>query len=591
MSLKPFIFILFAAICLPSMGQQFASDKDSLNNIILHSEHQPSIADAYVRLSEIYYVNNLDTMRYLCSKSLNLCRAGLENTDQSPEDIKSLKKTMGLAYNNLGYYYNKRQNLDSALFCYQTAAGIYTEIYEMTGLTATVLNTAMYYLGNNNYSRAISLLDTCEQIVIIGGVVEGRGSLFNTQGYIFAMQGKHSKALERYNKALDHYEVTKDSNKQAVTYNNIARLYDLQEEYEQSIALYKKSLDIHTAHNYFSGMSIVSNNLGHAYAKINQDDSAMYYYRKGLQHAYDLGYPKQICISLENIGTRYYNLEEYDSAYHYLWKARKLKLELKNKRLIGFNSKNMAAYFLQQNRLDSALFYAQEALDISLEIKSKTIQRYARKSLMDIYAQKGDFKNAYNEHVKYFALTDSIQKSDNQKAVLRNQYKFEYQQELAFEKHEKEKLAVEKELMQAQNEIQQSELNILRLGVLVIILLLMSAIIIFLLWSKNQKNKLTRLEAEIKLRVTEILKLQDELHQKSSDSTSESVSESLKTPLTEREMEVLQLICEGLTNKEIAEKIFLSVNTIKTHIQSLYVKLDVTNRTQAAIKGSHLQKT
>lgn len=591
MNLKSIILIVCLWFSLNLHGQQFSSPEDSLNDIIENSDHLPSVADAHVRLSEIFYVNNLDTMRYLCGKTLELCRKGLENSDLSPDDKRAYNKSMGLAYNNLGYFYNKKQNLDSALFCYKSAASIYTDIYEMTGLTATVLNLTMYYLGKSNYTRAISLLDTCEQIVMIGGVVEGRGSMYNTQGYIYAMQSKHGKALEKYNKALDFFEVRKDSNKQAVTYNNIARLYDLQDEYERSIELYKKSLKIHTDRNYYSGMSIVSNNLGHAYAKIDEPDSAMYYYRKGLKHAYDLDYRKQICISLENIGTRYFNLENYDSAYFYFWKARKLKLETKNKRLMGFNSKNMAAYFLKINQLDSALFYAQEALNISLEIKSKAIQKHARKSLMDIYAQKGDYKNAYNEQLKYSALYDSIQRNDNQKAVLRNQYKFEYQQELAYEKYEKEKLAVEKELIQSQNEVQKGELVKLRLWIFVIAILLISALSIFLLWNKNQRIKLTRLEAEIKLRVSEIMKLQDELNLQSSNSTSESVSESLKTPLTEREIEVLQLICEGLTNKEIAEKIFLSVNTIKTHIQSLYVKLDVTNRTQAAIKGSHLQKS
>lgn len=54
--------------------------------------------------------------------------------------------------------------------------------------------------------------------------------------------------------------------------------------------------------------------------------------------------------------------------------------------------------------------------------------------------------------------------------------------------------------------------------------------------------------------------------------------------LTEREVEVVKLIAEGLTNKEIAERIFLSEGTIKNYISNILNKLDLKQRTQIAIK-------
>ena len=51
--------------------------------------------------------------------------------------------------------------------------------------------------------------------------------------------------------------------------------------------------------------------------------------------------------------------------------------------------------------------------------------------------------------------------------------------------------------------------------------------------------------------------------------------------LSERESEVLTLIAEGLTNQEIADKLFVSINTTKTHLKHIFEKLNVTNRTQA----------
>ncbi len=55
--------------------------------------------------------------------------------------------------------------------------------------------------------------------------------------------------------------------------------------------------------------------------------------------------------------------------------------------------------------------------------------------------------------------------------------------------------------------------------------------------------------------------------------------------LTEREIEVLLCIWDGLTNKEIAERLFITVSTTKYHISNLYVKLDVKNRNQVQVLG------
>lgn len=51
--------------------------------------------------------------------------------------------------------------------------------------------------------------------------------------------------------------------------------------------------------------------------------------------------------------------------------------------------------------------------------------------------------------------------------------------------------------------------------------------------------------------------------------------------LSKRELEVLQLMAKGLTNQEIADHLFVSLNTVKTHTSNVFEKLEVTNRMQA----------
>ena len=59
---------------------------------------------------------------------------------------------------------------------------------------------------------------------------------------------------------------------------------------------------------------------------------------------------------------------------------------------------------------------------------------------------------------------------------------------------------------------------------------------------------------------------------------------SLVEPLSSRELEVLHLIAEGLSNLAIAQKLFLSTGTVKVHIKHIYSKLDVNSRTQAVAR-------
>ncbi len=68
----------------------------------------------------------------------------------------------------------------------------------------------------------------------------------------------------------------------------------------------------------------------------------------------------------------------------------------------------------------------------------------------------------------------------------------------------------------------------------------------------------------------------------------ETVSVPLYEPLSDREMEILQLIADGLSNQEIAEQLFLSLGTVKSYSAHLYAKLQVNRRVQAVARAKEL---
>ena len=59
-----------------------------------------------------------------------------------------------------------------------------------------------------------------------------------------------------------------------------------------------------------------------------------------------------------------------------------------------------------------------------------------------------------------------------------------------------------------------------------------------------------------------------------------TASKAKQLGVSEREAEIVSLLVEGLSNQEIAKKLFISPNTVKTHIKNIYAKLGVSNRLQ-----------
>ena len=76
--------------------------------------------------------------------------------------------------------------------------------------------------------------------------------------------------------------------------------------------------------------------------------------------------------------------------------------------------------------------------------------------------------------------------------------------------------------------------------------------------------------------------------QKSEDKSDLPAAQPPGEPLSRRELEVLQLIAQGLSNREISKRLFLALNTVKGHNQKIYSKLQVQSRTEAIARAREL---
>lgn len=74
----------------------------------------------------------------------------------------------------------------------------------------------------------------------------------------------------------------------------------------------------------------------------------------------------------------------------------------------------------------------------------------------------------------------------------------------------------------------------------------------------------------------------------SSKQSSNTTAEQPETPLTAREKEILKLVAQGASNKEIADTLVVKEVTVKTHLNSVFKKLNVSSRTQAVLKAMQM---
>ena len=72
-------------------------------------------------------------------------------------------------------------------------------------------------------------------------------------------------------------------------------------------------------------------------------------------------------------------------------------------------------------------------------------------------------------------------------------------------------------------------------------------------------------------------------------SSAPAAEQGLLDPLSDRELEVLRLFAQGLTNQEVADRLIISLGTVKAHSSNIYRKLDVRNRAEAIVRAGELK--
>ena len=422
--------------------------------------------------------------------------------------------------------------------------------------------------------------------------MDGMGEAYGWLGYLNGEKGNIPEAIAYNLKSLDIAERMGLEENYPVILNNLGNLHlDLQ-DYDQAIQYFNECIDINLK---FDGMGSVAtnyNNLGLAY-KLKKDlPTSLKYFNKSLKIREEIDDQKGISFCYSNMGTVYQIMGDNEKALDYYEKSIDIRRALSIQKGLASSLFKAGDLYRLKGNLSKAKTLASESHELAKKFGYTYEIKESAKVLYHVFKAENNLKQALVFHEMYATLHDSLNSIDNQKAIIKSEYQFKYNKKALIDSLEKDKILIQNQLLEEENSLVASRNSVQRLWLTVSVLGIIILLGTLYFFRKNTSAKMEALRSEIRLRLNETLTLKNEIEVLNSNTPNPATSDLnivLLDKLSTREQEILDLLALGLSNKEIGEKLFVSVNTVKTHILSLYNKLDVKNRTQAAIKGNLLK--
>ncbi len=402
----------------------------------------------------------------------------------------------------------------------------------------TEVGTSIRVIGNvhyvrGDYSNALSsYIESFAVFQEIGDTVKMAGVL-SSQGLVYKNIGDYDQALERYNYALELVKDIEDDAIKSKILNNTGVVHRYLKDYEKALFFYQQSLEYKTKLGDKKGIANTLTNLGIISNEKGDHRGAIDYFLKSLELEKELGYDEGIAKNLNNIANSYSYIPDFTQVIN----------------------------------------YATQGLEIGERLGTKIQIKEASGLLAKAYENQGDFRKAHEFSKLFHSTKDSLFNEDVSREIGRLESKLEL-----------EKKEAEIKILDQQKQIAESELANKRIIQLLLFVTLILVVLgtFLVLRSHRQKSKLK--EEILNSHINELrarLNILLGKYEGQFDLEHDELNKELVNPISEREFDVLRMIFNQKTNQEIAQELFISINTVKTHLKNLYDKLGVSNRGEA----------
>ena len=297
----------------------------------------------------------------------------------------------------------------------------------------------IYKIGENEPIFRIGYWDTlktlCENLLVLNkskGLVhtvllKNLSGAVNNIGYIYDDHGNIPYALEYYHMALKYSEELKDKSAVASIFINIGHIYDGQKNYPKALEYYNKSLVAKRELNDKKGVALALNNIGGIYLNMDDYKNAMNLFTKSLNLYQEIKNKKGIANEINMIGGVYKNTGDIDKALEYYNESLVIREEIQDNLGIARSLNSIGNALLSKGKYMEAQVKAEQAMKIAKELGYPENIHKTSNLLSKIYSKLNKFKEAYEMHVLYKEMSDSIISEANKKASIQKGFQYAYE--------------------------------------------------------------------------------------------------------------------------------------------------------------------
>lgn len=531
-------------------------------------------------MNKIYYLNfpiyilTFLISGFIFSQNLNPEKA---LTNSLFQELKVKPNTISKVESLIALYKKSIKNKEINEAIIDEAINVSEKIFYLKGLGESFDRKGLTARKNNDYNNSISyhkralnyLNKTTDSLLII--------KCLNNLGVTYRKLNLENEAFQYYFQALDISEKFKHERSIAIALNGIGNVFIDIEEYEKALYYFKRVYRLDLKNNNIKGQEYSLSNIGECFLHKKSYDSAYYYINTALDLTKEYKHKSSEAIRYNLLGLLFQKKGNYKTSTDYYKQAIPTFTNSNNVRYLSNTLINIGKNQLNLGDFKEAIDNITLGLNNAINIKSKENITLGYQALVDYYTLTKNFKKALVSHKIATAFRDSIINESSQKSIISTQ--IEYQ--TAKKDKQIQQLALENEQSKNKAKTISNRLIIISafslLGIIGLLYLLN-------FYRKNSDLEIEQKNSELQKYLTQINQLKDKVENKSSLSKQYFIEKYSEYELSKREIEVLTLISKGYSNIKISEKLFVSQNTIKTHIKNIYLKLDVKNRIQALKK-------
>jgi len=516
-------------------------------------------------LSPIYSQNYEDFRKFLEEKNLSLDELKSKlNNEQS-----QIKKAV--IANEIGIQYQYKGNLDSAKFYHLSALSFAkkeSETNEEIGVSLNKTGIVNYYEGH--IDSAIYYFENAQKYLKSPYL---KANTYSNLGLMNKINVNPDKAIEAYLDALTIFKELDKPKKQIAVLNNLSALHFQLNNYEKSKSYASEGIIISTNNNLEFQKFETLINLGNVLKDQDSLDKAITIYKSCEDYFIKIKDTSNIIRIKNNLSISYGYQNEYAKSIQLYKDVIELYKNQANQSQLAAIYLNLGTTYQTIDSVEQAKKHVLMSLKIAREMQNTQYYKPIYNTIAEIYKANNQLDSSLYYKERLIEITDSLNLTKKEIAV--HQIENEYQNEELSEqvKENENKLSVASTLI-----------NVF-IGVLVI----SAIILLYLLFNSfKQKRQKDTLDKKIKNTSSENTELKQSIKEKQNEieklkNTPEAKEPypSNLTPLTNREKDVLLCLSEGLKDQEIADKLFVSPATVRTHLRNAYVKINVSSRTEA----------